>query len=170
MDRDGKIEEKSIPEAAGIKNLWGKYLTFYLDNEEYGIEILKVQEIIGKIETTRVPQTPRYIKGVANLRGRIIPVIDLRLMFDLGEVRQSAETCTIVVQASGIVAGIIVDRVSEVLNIPAENTEQTPAFGAGVNTDYIRGIGKSGSGVILFLDIDRICDITEALETLKDAS
>src|SRR5690349_9608987 len=95
----------------------GKFLSFFLNNEEYGIEILKVQEIIGMLPITRVPRTPPFVKGVINLRGKIIPVTDLRTRFEMEEQELTAETCTIVVQAGGIEIGVIVDKVSEVLDI-----------------------------------------------------
>jgi len=134
----------------------GKFLTFFLAGEEYGIAILKVHEIIGMMAITSVPRTPEFIRGVINLRGKVIPIIDLRLKFGMPAQDQTAETCIIVVHVEGIEIGIVVDRVSEVLNIPGESIEDVPSFGADVSTDYILGIGKSQGKVKILLDIDRV--------------
>jgi purine-binding chemotaxis protein CheW len=134
----------------------GKFLTFFLAGEEYGLEILKVQEIIGMMDITPVPRTPEYIRGVINLRGKVIPIVDLRLKFSMEEAERTSETCIIVVEANRVQTGIVVDQVSEVLDVIAENIEDTPAFGADVRTDYILGIGKSEGRVKLLLDIDRV--------------
>src|SRR5713226_7769151 len=134
----------------------GKFLMFFLASEEYGIEILKVQEIIGMMNITRVPRTPHFIRGVINLRGKVIPVVDLRLKFGMESKEQTAETCIIVVQTAGIEMGIIVDKVSEVRAIAGRDIEDAPSFGAGVDTDYIFGIGKSDGRVKLLLDIDKV--------------
>ena len=138
----------------------GKYLTFALANEEYGLEILKVREIIGYIDVTAVPQTPHYVKGVINLRGQVIPVIDLRTKFGMETAEITDETCIIVVEiAHGgrkFSTGIVVDRVQEVLDIGAEDIEDAPQFGASVNTDFILGMGKIGEAVKILLDIDRV--------------
>ena len=108
----------------------GKYLTFVLAEEEYGLEILKVREIIGAMDITSVPRTPDYVKGVINLRGKVIPVVDLRLKFDMAEIERTEETCIIVVNVGDVEMGIIVDKVSEVLDIAEEEIEDPPAFGA----------------------------------------
>jgi purine-binding chemotaxis protein CheW len=147
------------------EKLAGKYLTFKLADEEYGLEILKVQEIIQMQAVTRVPRTPEYVRGVINLRGKVIPVIDLRKKFALDTVKDTEKTCIIVVQIankdSHVVMGIIIDAVKEVLNIKAENIEETPSFGTSVNTDFILGIGKVGSTVKMLLDIDKVLSINE---------
>lgn len=142
----------------------GKFLTFFLGNEEYGLEILKVHEIIGMMDITPVPRTPEFIRGVVNLRGKIIPVVDLRLKFGMEAVDHTDETCIIVVQANGVQMGIVVDRVSEVLDISAEEVEAVPSFGAQVDTDYILGIGKTGERVKLLLDIDKVLSSTELVD------
>ncbi len=134
----------------------GKYLAFFLDEEEYGLEILKVHEIIGIMEITPVPRTPNYTRGVINLRGKVIPVVDLRLKFGMEAKAQTEETCIIVVQAQDVTIGIVVDKVSEVLDIVTEDIEEAPSFGRDVDTDYILGIGKSEGRVKLLLDIDRV--------------
>ncbi len=133
-----------------------KFLTFFLEGEEYGIEILKVQEIIGMMAITPVPRTPSFIRGVINLRGKVITVVDLRLKFGMESKGQTEETCIIVVQTQGIQIGCVVDKVSEVLDIKGEDIEDAPSFGVDVNTDYILGIGKSQGKVKLLLDIDKV--------------
>jgi len=145
-------------DTAGRRNArrGGKFLTFFLAGEEYGIAILKVHEIIGMMAITSVPRTPSFIRGVINLRGKLIPIIDLRLKFVMASQDQTSETCIIVVHVCGIEVGIVVDRVSEVLNIAGEDIEDAPSFGADVNTDYILGIGKSQGKVKILLDIDRV--------------
>src|SRR5512136_473784 len=114
----------------------GKFLTFFLAGEEYGIEILSVHEIIGMMPITSVPGTPDYILGIINLRGKIIPIVDLRRKFGMESKAQTSETCIIVVHVQGVEVGTVVDRVSEVLSIPAEDIEPPPSFGRDVNTDY----------------------------------
>ncbi len=138
----------------------GKYLTFALANEEYGLEILKVREIIGYMDITAVPQTPSYVKGVINLRGQVIPVIDLRAKFGMETAQITEETCIIVVEITqnghNCSTGIVVDRVQEVLDISGDNIEETPQFDSSVNTDFILGMGKIGDSVKILLDIDKV--------------
>ena len=136
----------------------GKYLTFTQDEEEYGIGILKIREIIGMMAITSVPQTPEFFKGVINLRGKVIPVVDLRLRFGLNAIDYTERTCIIVVEIEGnsgkITIGIVVDAVSEVLNIKGNDIEDTPTFGTKLNTDYILGMAKMEGGVKILLGID----------------
>jgi purine-binding chemotaxis protein CheW len=138
----------------------GKYLTFSLADEEYGIGILKIKEIIGMMPITTVPQTPEFVKGVINLRGKVIPVLDLRLRFGMESIDYTDRTCIIVVEIAGpsgtVMIGIVVDAVSEVLNIKGEDIEETPTFGTRLNTDYILGMAKMGGGVKILLDIDKV--------------
>ena len=138
----------------------GKYLTFALGPEEYGLEILKVREIIGYMEITAVPQTPDHVKGVINLRGQVIPVVDLRAKFGMETADVTEETCIIVVEISQakrkFSTGIVVDHVQEVLDIDGENIEEAPQFGSSVNTDFILGMGKIGETVKILLDIDKV--------------
>ena len=134
----------------------GKFLTFFLQDEEYGIEILKVQEIIGLMPVTRIPRTPDYVRGVINLRGKIIAVTDLRKKFGMEFVDETSETCIIVVQTNGVEIGVMVDKVSEVLDIPAAEVESTPSFGSSVPTEFLLGIGNTQSGVKLLLNIEKI--------------
>lgn len=134
----------------------GKFLTFFLASEEYGIEILKVQEIIGMLSITAVPRTPSFVRGVVNLRGKVIPIIDLRLKFGMPAAEQTEETCIIVVQTRGIEMGIVVDRVSEVLDIATDAIDEAPSFGAEVDTEYLLGIAKAEGQIRLLLDIDEV--------------
>ncbi len=138
----------------------GKYLTFSLGAEEYGLEILKVREIIGYIEVTAVPQTPHHVKGVINLRGQVIPVIDLRAKFGMETAEVTEQSCIIVVEIAQegrkCSMGIVVDRVQEVLDIAGGSIEDAPRFGASVNTDFILGMGKVGDAVKILLDIDKV--------------
>jgi purine-binding chemotaxis protein CheW len=147
----------------------GKFLTFFLAGEEYGIEILSVHEIIGMMPITSVPGTPDYICGIINLRGKIIPIVDLRRKFGMESKAQTAETCMIVVHVQGVEVGTVVDRVSEVLNIAAGDIEPPPSFGKDVNTDYILGIGKSQSKVKILLNIDRVIATDQIVQLQKAA-
>jgi purine-binding chemotaxis protein CheW len=146
------------------KKAGGKFLSFFLGSEEYGIEILKVQEIIGMMTVTRVPRTPDFVRGVINLRGKVIPIVDLRAKFGMEAVEQTEETCIIVVKTDGIEIGTVVDRVSEVMDIAAKDVDDTPSFGIDLNTDFILGIGKSGSKVKILLDIDRVLSAQESTD------
>jgi purine-binding chemotaxis protein CheW len=141
-------------------NQAGKYLTFALGPEEFGLEILKVREIIGYIAVTAVPQTPPDVKGVVNLRGQVIPVVDLRTKFGMEAAEVTEHTCIIVVEIAQagrtFSTGIVVDRVQEVLDIAEDQIEETPHFGASVDTEFILGMGKIGDSVKILLDIDRI--------------
>lgn len=151
----------------------GKYLTFTLADEEYGIGILKIKEIIGMMPVTTVPQTPEFVKGVINLRGKVIPVIDLRLRFGMESIDYTERTCIIVVEIDGttgtVQIGIVVDSVSEVLNVKGEEIEDTPTFGTKLNTDYILGMAKMEGGVKILLDIDRVLSADEIIVLEKAA-
>ena len=141
-------------------NKEGKYLTFSLGAEQYGLEILKVREIIGYIDVTAVPQTPHHVRGVINLRGQVIPVVDLRAKFGMETAEVTDQSCIIVVEIvqgnRKCNMGIIVDCVQEVLDIAGDNIEDAPQFGASVRTDFILGMGKVGNSVKILLDIDRV--------------
>ncbi len=146
----------------------GKYLTFRLKNESYGIVVLKIREIIRLQPITPVPQMPSYIKGVLNLRGKIIPVIDLRVKFGLQDITDADHNCIIVVKIDlpnrvSSQIGLIVDAVEEVINISANEIEAAPDFGAVLDTSFILGLAKIKGSVKALLDIDRI--LTE--ETLS---
>lgn len=138
----------------------GKYLTFDLAEEEYGLEILRVREIIGMMDITPVPRTPDFVLGVINLRGKVIPVADLRLKFGLPYKEPDERTCVIVVevqnQGATIQMGIVVDRVNEVVDVRADDIEPTPSFGVSLDTSFILGMAKVGDKVKILLDIDRV--------------
>ena len=146
-----------------------KYLTFKLAQEEYGVEILKVREIIGVQNITAVPQMPLHMKGVINLRGKVIPVIDLRLKFVLEEIEHTEQTCIIVVDV-GKEIGIIPDTVSEVLDIPAENIEPPPDLGESVDSSFILGMGKVGEAVKILLNINEVLTSAELLDVTSVAA
>jgi purine-binding chemotaxis protein CheW len=159
----GPVEYTPPGDSTGVKVMVdkeGKYLTFSMADEEYGIGILKIKEIIGMMPITTVPQAPEFVKGVINLRGKVIPVIDLRLRFGMDAIDYTERTCIIVVEIDGaagtVQIGIVVDAVSEVLNVNAEDIEETPTFGAKLNTDYILGMAKMEGGVKILLDIDQV--------------
>jgi purine-binding chemotaxis protein CheW len=156
------------------KGLSGKYLTFSLHQESYGIDVLKVREIIRLITITVVPQMPAFVRGVINLRGKIIPVMDLRLRFELPEHADNNQTCIVVVQVKlpdGKVTlmGLVVDGVEEVVTIAAGDIEETPDFGGQICTDYILGIAKVKGAVKTLLNIDRVLAAAEA-EQLQTAA
>lgn len=148
-----------------LADLAGKYLTFILGDEGYGLEILKVQEIIGMQEITKIPRTPVYVKGVINLRGKVIPIIDLRSKFGMEEQELTRKTCIIVVQVeradNALIIGIIVDEVSEVLNISGDQIEAAPSLGSRVDTHFILGMAKTESAVKILLDIDKVLSAEE---------
>lgn len=143
----------------------GKYLTFRLAKEEFAIQVLRVREIMGLQDITAVPQTPHYMKGVINLRGKIVPVVDLRLKFGFPEVEATPATCIIVVQLRRgkdvLLMGILVDSVSEVLNFGAADIEDTPDFGHGVSLPYLLGIAKMKGTVKILLNIDEVLNTAE---------
>jgi purine-binding chemotaxis protein CheW len=147
------------------QQLGGKYLTFALGHEGYGLQILKVREIIGWLEITALPQTPTYVKGVINLRGQVIAVVDLRSKFGMESAPRTDQTCIIVVETQHeqrkLCTGIIVDQVSEVLEIASANIEAPPSFGTAVETDFILGMGKVGESVKILLDIDNVLETAE---------
>ena len=161
-------EKEKISQAVkAMADKEGKYLTFSLASEEYGISILKIKEIIGMMPITSVPQTPEYIKGVVNLRGKVIPVMDLRLRFCMPVMDYTERTCIIVVEISGqagtVQVGVVVDAVSEVLNVKSDDIEPTPSFGTKLNTDYILGLAKMGGGIKILLDITRVLSSEDAM-------
>lgn len=162
------IKEHQSAYSSGAKKVHqgGKFLTFFLDKEEYGIEILKVQEIIGMMPITPVPKTPEFIRGVINLRGKIIPIVDLRLKFGMEAKEVTDQTCIIVVQAKGVQMGLVVDKVSEVADISNEDIEECPSFGTNVNTDFIlgMGIGRTDGRVKMLLDIDKVLSFQEVVD------
>jgi purine-binding chemotaxis protein CheW len=151
----------------------GRYLTFTLAKEEYGVDIMKVKEIIGMMKITAVPRTPAFIKGVINLRGKVIPVVDLRLKFGMESTDYTENTCTIVTEiekGSGrILVGIVVDSVSEVLQVNREDIDETPTFGVDVDMNFILGMAKIGDNLKILLDIDRVLSAEDVVLLSKAA-
>ncbi|GMT42089.1 MAG: chemotaxis protein CheW [bacterium] len=139
-----------------LEDLSGKYLSFIIGKEEYGIEILSVNEIISIIEITSIPNLSDYVKGVINLRGSVIPIVDLRMKFGMPEKEYDKETCIIVVNLHGRLMGIIVDTVSEVLDITEEDIDSSLNFGISVEIDFILGMGKVKDKVVILLVIERV--------------
>ena len=158
-------EQVSAP-VSEARDLAGKYLTFHLAGEEYGLEIVKIREIIGTLEITPVPQTPDYMLGVINLRGKVIPILDLRLRFGLEFRERDDRTSIVVVESSGetgqlTLMGLVVDAVNEVANVLSENIDPTPSFGGDIDTNFIMGMAKHSDGVTILLDIDSILKESE---------
>ena len=155
------------------KKLAGKYLTFALDKEEYAIEILKVNQIIRLQEITSIPCTPPFIRGVINLRGMIIPIIDLRKKFKMDDHTDTDRSCIVVIQLEQtnkrVNMGIVIDEVREVIEIPAGDIEATPELGTNIDTEFILGIAKTGKSVKMMLDINKVLTSSE-IETLSDLS
>jgi len=170
MEESTNTKEQDVNVTASRE---GKYLTFSMAAEEYGIGILKVKEIIGLMAITVIPQTPPYVKGVINLRGKIIPVVSLRLKFGMAEIDYTDRTCIIVVEVKTstghVQMGIVVDAVSEVLNIRNAEIEDTPTFGTSLNTDFILGMAKAENGVKILLDIDKVISARE-MEMVQQAA
>lgn len=165
---------ENIDQAVGAaKDRDGKYLTFSLADEDYGIGIRKIKEIIGMQPITSIPQTPEYVKGVINLRGTIVPVLDLRRRFSIEPGEYTERTCIVVVEVDHekgkVQIGIVVDSVSEVMNMKSEEIDDTPTFGAKLNTDYILGMAKIEGGVKILLDIDRVLSCKEIAMLKKSA-
>lgn len=161
----------AVEQANSLQDLAGKYLTFKIQDETYGLKILKVQEIIGMQNVTRVPRTPLSIRGVINLRGKVIPVVDLRLKFELPMKEDTEKTCIIVVKievADRVTTiGIIVDEVTEVSDIAIDKIEPTPSFGAAVDIECILAMAKLGKAVVTLLDIDKILSTSEVVAAHK---
>ncbi len=164
-EQDNGSAENESANIPGRKDASSKYLTFSLGEEEFGINILKIKEIIGLLSITPVPRTPPFVKGVINLRGKVIPVVDLRLRFELSPVPYTDRTCIVVVEirpgATLLEMGIIVDSVSEVLNIPTADIEAVPGFGSACDMEYIAGMAKIDGRVKILLDIDRLLSPNE---------
>lgn len=154
---------EALAAEASSARVGGRYLTFFLAQEEYGLEILKVREIIGMLPITRVPRTPGAVLGVINLRGKVIPVLDLRVRLGMEAAEAAERPCIIVVHARGVELGVLVDQVSEVVNVASEDIDDAPQFGMEVDTDFLLGIAKSEGTVRLLLDIDRVLTNQDAV-------
>ena len=136
-------------------------VTFRVEGEEFGVDILRVQEIIRSMEVTRVPKAPDFVEGVINLRGKVIPIIDLRKRFGIGQKAHDRDTRIIVMEISSAVVGFVVDSVSEVLRLPAETVEPTPSVVASIDSDYISGVGKLDDRLLILLELDRLLGAEE---------
>jgi purine-binding chemotaxis protein CheW len=136
-------------------------VSFNIGTEEFGVEILKVQEINRMVEITKVPQAPHYVEGVINLRGKVIPIIDLRKRFNLDVKEYDKNTRIVVVDISGSIMGMIVDAVSEVLRLPSSTIEPPPEIVTGLNAEYIKGVAKLEDRLLIFLDLSRVIDAAE---------
>jgi len=152
----------------------GKYLTFNLADESYGLEILRVQELVGLSAITRVPRLPAFIAGVINLRGRVIPLVDLRLCFGMAGSAMDDRTCVIVVRVErgkdhAAAMGVLVDEVSDVVYLAQDSIEPTPEFGTTVDTSFVKGVGRLEDRVVLLLDIDRVLSSSE-LDAIAQAA
>ena len=154
MDEVQELEQEEMIEELLFAG--GKYLSFFLGEEEYAIEILKVQEIIGLMPITPVPKMPPYVRGVLNLRGKIIPVMDLRTRFNLDRVEDTDETCIIVVQEDKYQMGVVVDKVSEVADIQGSQIEEVPSYGSADNSEFLSGIGKTEDSVKMIVDVHKV--------------
>jgi purine-binding chemotaxis protein CheW len=157
---------QTTPEPKHARHRGGKYLTFMLAGEHYGMDILKVGEIVAMIDITPVPRTPPVIRGVVNLRGRVVPVMDLRRKFDLPSVEPDAFACIIVVDLGRSEMGIMVDRVCDVMDIADETIDDVPAFGMGIDTNFLLGIGMTGNKVTILLDIEKVFSVDEMAEVV----
>ncbi|PTN38737.1 chemotaxis protein CheW [Desulfonatronum sp. SC1] len=131
-------------------------VTFHIGEEEFGVEILKVQEIIRMLGITRVPKAPDFVEGVINLRGKVIPIIDLRKRFGMTAQEHDKHTRIIVIEINKVIVGFVVDSVSEVLRIPANTVEPPPAIISGIESEYINGVGKLADRLLILLDLDRL--------------
>ena len=136
-------------------------VTFKVEDEEFGVDILGVQEIIRSMEVTRVPKAPAFVEGVINLRGKVIPIVDLRKRFGLVQKAHDRNTRIIVMEMASAVVGFVVDSVSEVLRLPASTVEPTPAVVAGIDSEYIRGVGKLDDRLLILLELDRLLNAGE---------
>ena len=156
------------PTASGGQTLSGKYLTFTLGAEQFGLQILKVREIIGYMAITAVPRAPHDVRGVINLRGQVVPIVDMRARFGMEPAEVTDQTCIIVVEVKAgrrrFHTGIIVDNVCEVLDIDGKDIEPAPQFDSGMDTSFILGMGKINGAVKILLDIDKVlheCDLEQ---------
>ena len=148
-----------------------QYLTFFIRGEEYAAGILRVKEIIEYETVTRVPSTPAHVRGVINLRGAVLPVIDLAAKFGHGETGPTRTTCIVVVETrlrdDNLVVGLLADAVSEVVDIPASAIEPPPSFGTNVRVDFLSGMGKLDARIVLVLDLDRVLSSVDLQQTIE---
>jgi len=147
------MKQESSTETEFINN---EYLIFALGEEEYGVDILKVQEIRGYDAVTRIANTPEFIKGVINLRGEIVPIVDLRVRFHVGEVRYDAFTVVIILHLAGRLVGVVVDGVSDVLRLTPEQIRPVPEITSALDTRYLLGLGTVDQRMLILVDIERL--------------
>ena len=153
----GMMEKIDDATASGAR----EYLTFRLDQEEYGIDILKVQEILGNEPPTRVDNAPRFIKGVVNLRGTIVPIVDMRIKFNCAQAEYNSFTVVIVLNLRNRIVGIVVDSVSDVMELPAENIKPAPDLDSGIDSAAVLGLGALGDRMLILLDIERLMSASD---------
>ncbi len=153
MSSECVLADANVPKLQG-----GKFLTFFLGEEEYALEIMKVQEIIGLMQITPVPRTPDSVLGIINLRGKIIPVLDLRRQFDLPAVDHDELTCIVVMQVLDVLVGILVDRVNEVSDLDESHLQEIPEINSDPLSDFMLGVGKIDDRVLMLLAIERVID------------
>jgi len=155
------VAEKAQETFAGANDELLQLVSFNIGSEEFGVDILKVQEINRMVEITKVPQAPHYVEGVINLRGKVIPIIDLRKRFNLEVKEYDKNTRIVVVDIGGNIMGMVVDSVSEVLRLPSDTIEPPPEIAAGVNSEYIKGVAKLEDRLLIFLDLSKVIDVDE---------
>ncbi len=155
------VVEKANEKIAGSNDELLQLVSFKIGSEEFGVDILKVQEINRMVEITRVPQAPHYVEGVINLRGKVIPIVDLRKRFNLEVKEYDKNTRIVVVDIGGNIMGMVVDSVSEVLRLPSNTIEPPPEIAAGVNSEYIKGVAKLEDRLLIFLDLSKVIDVSE---------
>lgn len=155
-----KVIEETQKKIAGNSDE-NQFVTFSIGEETYGVEVLRVQEIIGMTQITHVPNAVSFMKGVINLRGAVVPVVDMRIKFGMSERGYDSFTVIIIVEVKGRLVGMIVDTVSDVANIPIESIQDTPHFTAKIETDFIKGIGQLENRLVIILDVERIMTADE---------
>ncbi|SPP65125.1 chemotaxis protein CheW [Nitrospira lenta] len=156
---------KEINQQIGLTTDGSQFLTFQLGEELYGVDILRVQEIKGYTAVTKIPNTPAHIKGVLNLRGTIVPIVELRTKFGMQTIDYTMFTVIVVVVVREKIMGLVVDAVSDVLNIDKKDIQPAPQFGAKVDVSFLNGIGKSGDKLIALLDMDRLLSDDDLQDT-----
>ncbi|MCK4573841.1 MAG: purine-binding chemotaxis protein CheW [candidate division Zixibacteria bacterium] len=154
------VVEKKTESTGGVNNLL-QLVSFKIGSEEFGVDILKVQEIIRMVAITKVPQAPSFVDGVINLRGKVIPIVDLRKRFNLETKEYDKNTRIVVVDIVGNIMGMVVDSVSEVLRLPSNTIEPPPEIVTGINSEYINGVAKLDNRLLIFLDLSKVIDVGE---------
>ncbi len=158
---DTSVVEKKDENLTGTAEELLQLVSFNIGSEEFGVDILKVQEINRMVEITKVPQAPHYVEGVINLRGKVIPIVDLRKRFNLENKEYDKNTRIVVVDINGNILGMVVDSVSEVLRLPSNTIEPPPEIVTGINSEYIKGVAKLENRLLIFLDLSKVIDVSE---------